>query len=345
MNSAMNSALDPSKIIDLGFGFMRSQTLLAAVSMGLFTALGDEALTAAELGRRLDLHERGHADFFDGLVALGMLERDGDGADARYSNTPESGAFLDKRAPTYVGGILEMFHDRIFRFWADLDEGLRTGKPQNELKHDGRGMFEVLYEDPARLEQFMLAMQGVSYPNFAAFVGTFDFSPYKTHCDVGGANGLLASMVAKRHGHLQCATFDLPMVAPIAARRLESLGLQDRVKVLSGDFFDGPLPKADLITMGMILHDWNLENKMHLIRSAYEALPAGGAFVAIENLIDDARRVNVNGLMMSLNMLIEFGDAFDFTGADYGRWCREVGFKDVRIVHLNGPSSAAIAYK
>jgi len=78
--------------------------------------------------------------------------------------------------------------------------------------------------------------------------------------------------------------------------------------------------------MGMILHDWNLDNKMHLIRAAYNALPDGGAFVVIENIIDDKRRENVFGLMMSLNMLIEFGEAFDFTGADFTKWCKEVGF-------------------
>ena len=97
--------------------------------------------------------------------------------------------------------------------------------------------------------------------------------------------------------------------------------------------------------MGLILHDWNLENKMHLIRAAYEALPAGGAFVVIENLIDDARRTNAFGLMMSLNMLIEFGDAFDFTGADFSRWCREVGFSRTEIIPLGGPASAGVAYK
>ncbi len=97
--------------------------------------------------------------------------------------------------------------------------------------------------------------------------------------------------------------------------------------------------------MGMILHDWNLEKKKHLIRLAYEALPENGAFVAIENLIDDARRKNVFGLLMSLNMLIEFGDAFDFTGVDFWNWCQEAGFRSYEVLHLAGPCSAAIAYK
>ena len=99
--------------------------------------------------------------------------------------------------------------------------------------------------------------------------------------------------------------------------------------------------------MGMILHDWNLENKKMLIRKAYDALPEGGVFVAIEAIIDDERRSNAMGLMMSLNMLIEFGanGGFDFTGADFNGWCLEAGFKRTEVMPLAGPSSAAIAYK
>ncbi|MDE3067248.1 MAG: hypothetical protein KGJ60_06800 [Verrucomicrobiota bacterium] len=113
----------------------------------------------------------------------------------------------------------------------------------------------------------------------------------------------------------------------------------------SGDFFKDPPPKADIITMGMILHDWNLEKKMHLIRATYDALPPGGALVAIESLIDDARRENTQGLLMSLNMLIEFGDAFDYSGADFRKWCGEAGFKRFEVNHLAGSPSAAVAYK
>src|SRR5205085_2461339 len=160
----------------------------------------------------------------------------------------------------------------------------------------------------------------------------FDFKPYKTLCDVGGATGILAMEVAKRQPHVKCTSFDLPVVEPVAKKAIAAAGLAGRVATASGDFFKDPLPKADVITMGMILHDWNLEKKMHLIRAAYEALPAGGALVAIEALIDDERRENVQGLMMSLNMLIEFGDAFDYTGADFKGWCGQVGFKRFEVI-------------
>ncbi len=207
------------------------------------------------------------------------------------------------------------------------------------------GMFDTLYADPARLEQFMDAMSGVSLGNFDAFANKFDFSKYKSMVDIGGATGQLASFVARRHPNLACASYDLPVVQPIAERRIKERGLSDRVKAGSIDFFKEEFPKADVITMGMILHDWDLANKKMLIAKAYRALPEGGAFVAIENIIDDDRRVNAFGLMMSLNMLIEFGVAFDFTGADFAGWCKEAGFKRTEVIHLAGPSSAAVAYK
>jgi predicted O-methyltransferase YrrM len=326
-------------------GFFASKTLLSAVELGLFTELSKEPMTGSEIAKALGLSPRAVPDLPDTLVALGFLQRAGDGSDARYSNTPESAMFLDRDSPDYVGGILEMANARLYRFWGDLTEALKTGMAQNETKHNGEPMFAKLYEVPERLEQFMNAMTGISAGNFRIFAQKFDFSRFRTLCDVGGATGQLSCMVATANPHMHCISFDLPNVVPIATRKIAQAGLDDRVTAVGGDFFVDPLPRADVITMGMILHDWNLDKKKALIRKAYDALPEGGAFVVIEALIDDARRENAFGLLMSLNMLIEFGDAFDYSGSDFGNWCREVGFRRFDVIPLAGPSSAAVAYK
>jgi O-methyltransferase/methyltransferase family protein len=337
--------LDPSHIMQVGMGFFSSKTLLSAVELGLFTALAKRKMTGAEIAAALDLDARAVPDFPDALVALGFLQRSGDGPGALYANTPETALFLDRNSKGYIGGILEMANQRLYPFWADLTEALKTGAPQNETKHSGAPMFAKLYEAPERLAQFMDAMSGVSAANFKAFAHKFDFSNYKTLCDVGGATAQLSCFVAEANPHMRCVSFDLPQVLPIAISRIKQAGLSDRVTAVSGDFFADALPRADIVTMGMILHDWNLEKKKLLIGKAYEALPPGGAFVAIEALIDDERRKNAFGLLMSLNMLIEFGDAFDYTGADFAGWCREAGFSRFDIIPLTGPSSAAVAYK
>ena len=341
----MSQQVDPSHIMQVGMGFWASKTLLSAVELELFTKLGSDGMTGSQIAETLELHARAIPDFPDALVALELLEREGEGSDAVYRNTQTTAIFLDKTSPTYIGGILEMSNARLFRFWGDLTEALRTGKPQNEIKHTGKPVFEELYSDPDRLEQFMNAMAGISLGPFSALAERFDFSKYKTLCDVGGATGQLSIIVANRHPHMRCTSFDLPVVEPIAKRTIEAAGLSERVTAVGGDFFADPVPGADVITMGLILHDWNLERKMHLIKAAYDALPEGGAFIAIENLIDNARRENTFGLLMSLNMLIEFGDAFDYTGADFAGWCKEVGFKETEVVPLAGPASAGIAYK
>jgi ubiquinone/menaquinone biosynthesis C-methylase UbiE len=343
--AAKAAQVTPERILEIGTAFWSSKLLLSAVELGLFNVLADGFQTGPEIEQRLALHPRATYDFLDALVALGLLERHGDGPEGLYRNTAETAAFLNRGSPTYVGGILEMANARLYRFWADLTDALRTGRPQNEVKHSGRPMFEELYADPARLEQFMDAMTGVSRTNFEVLAEKFDFSPYRTLADIGGATGQLACIVAARHPHLACRSYDLPVVRPIAERRIAERGLAGRVEAGTIDFLTEELPQADLITMGMVLHDWNLEQKKRLIAKAYRALPPGGALVAIENLIDDARRTNAFGLLMSLNMLIEFGDAFDFTGADFAEWCFEVGFSRCEVLPLAGPASAAVAFK
>ena len=337
--------LTPERVIQIGMGHWPARTLQTAVKFGLFTVLGDGGMTGDQLRIVLALSPRANPDFFDALVALGMLDRKGDGPQAVYSNSEEASAFLDKASETYVGGFLEMSHDRLYPFWTDLGAALKTGKPQNETKDGGASMFDRLYADPDRLEQFMAAMSSISAGNFQALAVKFDFGRYATLCDVGGAEGILSIMVARAYPHMRCTSADLAAVEPIARKTIAAAGLSDRIGTAVIDFFRDPLPKADVITMGMILHDWDLDTKKMLVSKAFDALPPGGAFIVIEQLIDDARRENAFGLMMSLNMLIEFGEAFDYTGADFKAWCLEAGFARREVLHLAGPSSAAIAYK
>jgi hypothetical protein len=337
--------LDPSHIMQTASAFFGSKVLLTAVELDLFTVLGEEKLSAAQLGKALGLHPRGTYDFFDALVALRFLDREGDGPEGRYKNTPQTAAFLNKKSSSYIGGLPEMLNSRLFGFWNDLGTALRTGKPQNETKRGGKSMFEELYANQAALGQFLDAMTGLQAANFAKLAEKFDFGRYRTVSDVGGALALLSRVVGARHTHLSFTSFDLPPVVPLARKRILAAGMENRITAVGGDFFKDDLPRADVVTMGNILHDWNLEKKKLLIGKAYRALPSGGALIVIENIIDDARRENVFGLLMSLNMLIEFGDAFDYTGADFRAWCGEAGFTRFEILPLAGATSAAVAYK
>ena len=338
----MTHTVAPDHIMQLGLGFWASKTLLSAVELGLFTELAKGPMTAEEIGGRLNLHPRSLRDFLDALVALRVLERDAAG---RYANTPESDTFLDRTKPSYVGGMLEMANARLYGFWGSLTEGLRTGRPQNEAKSGGSGLFEALYAEPERLKNFLSAMTGLSLGAARAIAEKFPWSDYKTFVDVGGAQGGVPVQLALAHPHLTGGEFDLPGVGPVFEEYVARHGLSDRLRFHAGNFFDEPLPQADVLVMGHILHDWNLEEKRVLLKKAYDALPEGGALIVFEALIDDERRENSFGLLMSLNMLIETPGGFDYTGADCSQWMREAGFSRTRVEPLVGPDSMVIGIK
>ena len=336
----MNHPPTPEKILHLGMAFWESKTLLSAVELDVFTTLAKGPMDAHTLRTQLGIHERSARDFFDALVALGILDR----RDGLYSNAPDADYFLDKAKSSYIGGILEMANARLYRFWGSLTTALKTGLPQNEIK-EGGNFFETLYNDPDRLKSFMQSMTGISMGTSIAIAQKFPWKDYRTFIDVGSAQGGLVVQVGKAHSHLTGGGFDLPPTGPLFTAYVESFGLSDRFTFIPGDFFHDPLPKADVLVMGHVLHDWNVDQKKLLLNKAYDALPQGGALIVFEALIDDERRKNVFGLLMSLNMLIELPGGFDYTGADGSGWMKEVGFRETRVEHLAGPDSMIVGLK
>jgi hypothetical protein len=332
----------PEKIMQIGLGFWGSKTLLSAVELEVFTHLAKGPLSCDELAQAAGVHSRSARDFFDALVAMGMLER----PNGHYVNTHESNLFLDKNKPSYIGGMLAMANSRLYSHWGGLTEGLRTGKRQNELKgdEDGNG-FDTFYSDPQRMRTFLSAMTGISIPSAVAITRKFPWDKYKTFVDVGTAQGGLPTQVALAHDHVTGKGFDLPIVQPIFEEYVHSFGLQKRLTFQVGNFFEDPLPEADVLVMGHVLHDWNLEEKMMLLEKAAKALPKGGSLIVYEALIDDDRRQNAFGLLMSLNMLIETPGGFDYTGADCCGWMKKVGFSETRVEHLVGPDSMVVGTK
>ncbi len=330
----------PEKIMHLGMAFWGSKTLLSAVELDVFTIVAKGPMDAPTLRKQLGLHERSALDFFDALVALGMLERH----DGLYSNTPETDSYLDKAKPSYIGEFLAMANRRLYRFWGSLTEGLKTGRPQNEAKNGGN-FFETLYGDPARLTSFMQSMTAMSMGSSKAIAQKFPWKDYRTLIDIGSAQGGLVVEVGKAYPHITGGGFDLPATGPIFEEYVESCGLRDRFKFIPGDIFADQLPAADVLSMGHILHDWDLDQKKTLLKKAYDALPSGGALLVFESLIDDERRENAFGLLMSLNMLIELPGGFDYTGADCRGWMKEAGFRETRVEHLAGPDSMVIGLK
>lgn len=336
----MSEQHDPQAILSLGLSFWGAKALLSAVELGVFTELARGPRDWETLALLTGAHPRGARDLFDALVALGMLRRGG----GLYSNTPEADAYLDRAKPSYIGGLLEMASGRLYPVWGALTEALRSGRPQNESKEE-ENYYDNLCRDPERLRNFLRGMTGLSMEASKAIAEKFPWGERRSFVDVGGAQGVLSVRLASAHGHLTGGSFDLPAVGPFFEEYVASFGLEGRLRFHPGDFFADELPAADVIIMGHVLHNWGLEEKRLLVRKAYDALPSGGVLLVYEALIDEERRRNAFGLLMSLNMLLVTPGGFVYTGGECESWMREAGFARTRVEHLAGPDSMVVGVK
>jgi cyclopropane fatty-acyl-phospholipid synthase-like methyltransferase len=335
------SQLTPETIMKLGMGYWGSKVLLCAVELGVFSELADAGgLDGEALRERLDLHPRSAMDFFDALVSLGMLERRG----GRYANTPETDRFLDRAKPSYMGGVLEMANTTLWHNWGLLTDSLRTGVPQSEAK-TGKDFFQVLYADQAKLKQFARGMEGASTYIGQMVAAKFPWQNYRSVIDVGCSSGTASIQIALANEHITGGGFDLPPLGPVFDERVAEFGLSDRLSFTAGDFFADPLPHADVLIMGQLLHGFDLAQRQVLLRKAYSALPDGGALIVYDSIIDDERRSNTYGLLMSLTMLLQTTGGFESTAADYHAWMKQAGFGKTFVQHLTGPHSMVVGIK
>jgi len=333
----------PDHILELGLGFQASKTVLTATKLGVFEALSNGPKSRETLEDELGLHPRSSADFLDALVALDLLDRE----DGRYQNTPETDAFLVPGRPSYLGGFLEMANDRLYHFWGDLEEGLRTGRTQNELEDDDTHPFEgVIYQNEAILEQFVGAMTGLSLGVANVLATEFPWTEFETVVDLGTSEGVVPKRITEENEHIQAIGADLPRVEPYFRDFVEQSPAADRIEFRAADFFaDEPLPEADVYVLGHILHDWGLDDKRSILSKVAEAVNPGGAVIVYGTMIDEERRDAELPLLMSLNMLLETPEGFDYTAGECIEWLHDAGFEGGEAQPLPGPETMVQARK
>ncbi|MBE1530505.1 methyltransferase [Actinomadura algeriensis] len=326
-------------VLRMGIAYFQSKVLLSAVELEVFTRLARGSATEAELRTELGLHGRAARDFLDALVALGLLRRDR----GRYENAPVADTYLDAGKPTYCGGFLTML-DRQFVKWGELTRLLREGGvdypvEQEEEQHDD------MHGDPARLRRFMSAMDAINQFSGPAVAESYDWSGRRLFADLGGARGNVAAELVKAHPELNGIVMDLPAVRPVFEEHVDGLGLSDRLAFRGGDFFNDPLPEADVLLFGHVLHDWSPHLRAKLIERAYAALPPGGDLLVYDVMIDDDRRDNDFGLLTSLHMMLVSPGGGEYTAEDCRGWMRDAGFAETRTVHLTGIDTLVIGGK
>src|SRR5262249_12100890 len=261
----------------------------------------------------------------------------------RYANAVDTAFYLDRNKSSYLGDELEFLNAQLYARWEALATAVRSGKPQSGA--GAAGNYPTRYADTATLENFAKAMTALTLPVARALANRFPWQNHRTVCDIGGAEGCLPVELALAHQHLTGGGFDLPPLGPLFVRYTDAHGCSNRLRFHAGDFFRDPLPAADVLVMGRILHNWDMATKKMLLAKALDALPTGGALIVYERLIDDERRTNVAGLLASLNMLIMTAGGFDYTGADCSGWMREIGFRHIRVEPLTTAQSMVVGIK
>ena len=324
--------MNPTPIIELIEAFRRSKTMFAAVELGIFDLTpADLQGICAKLSANAGALER----LLDGCVGLGLLEREG----ATYRNTEIAARYLRRDSADSLTGYSLSSNSVLFQMWAHLEDAVKEGtnRWQQTFGSDGP-IFEHFFKTDDAMRTFLNGMHGLGMLSSPSVVAAFDLSGFRRLVDLGGATGHLAIAAAQRYPGLRAAVFDLPRV-------IAALSLPDgRVSAIAGDFFDDPLPKADLYALGRILHDWSEPKIVRLLSRIFEALPAGGGLLIAEKLIAPDRSGPTSALMQSLNMLI-CTEGKERTAEEYANLLKAAGFTHVDARLTGAPLDAVLARK
>lgn len=341
LGPVLRQAADPQKILELGMAFWSSRVVLTAVEFGVFTELAGGPQSAEGLREQFGWHARAAGPFLDALVGMGLLRRNRAGL---YSNSRQAALFLDRAKPSYIGGLMELSSKRLYDLWSGLGELLRTGQPGAVEEQGESEFFSALYRDPAALKDFLAGMTGITTGEATLIAARFPWERFRTFVDVGAAQGAFPVRVALTHPHLTGASYDLPAVGPIFEEYVASFGLGARLRFIPGNMHDGPLPGADVISFGHLLHGFSESKRRELIAKAHAAIPPGGAILVYDAMIDPERR-NSMGLLSSLNIMLETREGFEATTDQCATWLRDAGIVQITTQHVIGPTSMVFGYK
>ncbi|WP_128985039.1 methyltransferase [Streptomyces roseicoloratus] len=331
-------ASSPEGLIRLGTAFCDAKILLSALELDVFSTLAAKPLTLPELSDVIGLHPRGARDFVTALVTLGVLEADGE----HYRNSPGADRFLDRGKNTYAGGFLERANSMLYPAWTHLTDALRTGEPQVKGK-DG-DIVAQMADSREHLDQFLAMMDSLNSQVAPKLAKAFDWTGRTDFVDVGGARGNLSALLIAQHPHLTAKVFDLPHVAPAFDDHMKRLGTQDRIAFTGGDFFKDPMPSGQVLVMGHVLHNWSAEQRLGLIRKAYDAVEPGGALLVYDRMVDE-RPADLVNLLISLDMLLVTHGGSEYSVEECRGWMTEAGFGRTEAKVLSNTDSLVIGHK
>jgi acetylserotonin N-methyltransferase len=333
--------LDPAPVLDLLEAFRRSKVMFAGISLGIFDRLADGPASLAALARDLRADPDALGRLLGACVCLGLLKRDGQ----NYANAPVAAAYLCSKSPRRLTGYARYSDSALWQLWAHLDDAVREGTHRWRQAFGWEGpIFDSFFRTEDDKREFLMGMHGQGQLSSPAVAAAFDLGRFRRLVDLGGATGHLAVAACRRYPALRAVVFDLPKVLPLTRELVVASGVADRIELLAGDFFADALPEADLFTLGRILHDWNEEKIHRLLRAIYERLPAGGALLVAEKLLDDDRAGPPWAVLQSLNMLV-CTEGKERTLGEYAELLKAAGFARVEGKRTPTPLDVVLAVK
>ncbi len=331
MSAKANKQWTAEEVLQLGRSYQGAAVLAGAADLDLFSILAPKARTATECARALQCDERGITILLDALVALGLLEKSG----SRYALRA---GVEDLLASTGRQSVLAMVQHQAncLRRWSELARVVRTGRPAERVA-SVRG-------ETGDAEAFIGAMHTVSAPVADQVIQTLKPLQFRHLLDIGGGSGTWTIAFLRACPSATATLFDLPHVIPMARVRLAAAGLEDRVKLVPGDFMTDPLPPgADLAWLSAIVHQNSRPQNRSLFTKVFEALDAGGRIAIRDILMDVTRTEPVSGALFAVNMLVATEGGGTFTFEELSADLEAAGFKQATVLRRDEAMNSVVA--
>lgn len=347
--------LSPSPIMQMATGFWGSKTLMTAVELGVFTKIStyhNQSMTLKEFQNIIGIEEIRPAEAFTtALVSLGLLRLNkNNNGEKTFANSEVSSMFLDKSKSTYIGDVVTMFDERLYKRWDKLSQALKTNKPIGEKQgEDIESIFDKAKsnQEIEQLQKFTHAMYGVSLGPAMALAKNVDFSKHKKMMDIGGGSGVYAIQVAKSANNMSAVVLDSKPVCHVANGYIQQYNLQDKVQTMTFDFLKDQLPNdCDVAFLSHVLHIFDRDKNITLLKKIYDSLPnENGIIIISEWLLNDEKTGPIASALMGLTMIVENSGGRGYSYSEILQMLTEVGFKNIERRPLIEPAEIVIGYK
>ncbi len=319
IDKSTGQKLTTQRLNEMAFAFRHSATLVAAVDIGLFTAISEGAHEPEQVAEKLDTPTENAERLMIACAATKLLEKKG----KKYVNAPDVEKYLVKTSPTYFGDWLKWTIKREYDNWKDI---------ANRLRPPRKGYY-VTKDDPQAAREFTVAGYNSAISMAHKFAREFNFSDYDLFLDLGGGSGAYSIAAAQRHPDIKAIVFDFPNVCKVAEEFIAQGGVSDRVKTQPGDFYYDELPRgADLISYITPLQSYGKDEVQFLINKAFDAVKPGGGIIILDYMLSDDKTGPMEPAFVHLaGGISQTNPGRVNTGAEFREYLSKAGFADIEV--------------